>query len=1097
VSWLARSILVLLPTISNGFSAVESMDATNRAWQLWGQERQEQAIALLQQVIDRDKTVVQAYTLLAEIFVEQGKFKQGEQYFRSLIQPDGNSALPFYGLAKVLTNSDPPRALISYANCIRSNSRELVCYEEIANALRSSGRLTPDEFHKLIRFDATNPRDYLAISQIYAMQSEQVKTQDAARRGLTLTASGDAELRIKLGFTLASSYSATHQNFDEGLGYLEAAARFYDALNDWPKKTQLAINIANFWLLRDPKRALALHRSILSFCQNIGHKSCQANETLSLGETYRLMGDLDAALSSLADAKKQFDALGNQPAVLDILTKMGSVYVEEGDLAEAYQIYDGALQLAVKSGRRLNEAYLRRSIGDLYEISGDYFKAIDLQRKSVRIFQELRLQHPAGAGIGNIGSIYASLGDNASALQNYRRSLYSARQHSDPGEEQNNLTRLGALYLKMGEPKAALPYLQRAIILADTANYIPFRALTLLTLGSTYRTLKEFDEAGSHLETALTLARQIQSAQTQAEALVELGWCGLDTHRLQIAETRFTEAFELAERTGSPEFVIGARSGLAEVYIRRRQWDQAFKSLSDAIDVIESLRARVPAPDLRATFVQDKAKAYENITYVLSLLHEQHPNHDYDRQAFLFSERGRARSFLDLLVESRAHVTKGLTPPQIKEQASLNRELARALSSLATDKTAKNEQGARDAEEKLARWSLDLRQGSSQYQQLQYPQPSQIPNVNTTLARESAVLLQYQLGERRSLLWVLDGQKTSMLVLPTKSTITHDVMAFHRLLANPPRAGYSEILVQWSRQLYDTLVKPAESLLTGADRLLIVPDGALYYVPFESLTSSDGKLILEKHTISYVPSASAYVNLAQEPRPSPSRSERKELLAYANPAIQGTSTQPAAAVVRSIYRGGGFHFGALPNAETEVQDIAHFYPPNLRKVLIGQDATESSVKNEKLTEYRYLHFATHAFLDEQIPTRSGIVLSQVNTGEEDGILRMNEIFNLELNADLVVLSACQTGLGKLIRGEGLVGLTRAFLYAGTPRVVVSLWEVNDVATAEFMKSFYKHMNEGAAPSLALRQAKLDMHRSGPPAYRHPYFWAPFTLVGLF
>jgi CHAT domain-containing protein len=566
---------------------------------------------------------------------------------------------------------------------------------------------------------------------------------------------------------------------------------------------------------------------------------------------------------------------------------------------------------------------------------------------------------------------------------------------------------------------------------------------------------------------------------------------------LNAAETRFTAALDAAERSGSPESVIATQSGLAEVYRGRGEFDQAFKSLSSAIDVIESLRARVPSPDLRATFVQDKAKVYENITDVLSVLHEQHPNHGYDRQAFLFSERGRARSFLDLLAESNAHVTSGLTPQQIKDQTLLNRELARALKTLEADKSAKNERAAKDAEQKLARWSLDLRQTNARYHQLQYPQPSQISEVNAALARENAVLLQYQLGERRSLLWVLDGQTTSMIVLPDKRRITQDVTAIRHVLASPPNAADAAILDQRSRQLYEVLVKPAEPLLTGAEHLLIVPDGALYYLPFEALTSSDGKPMLERHTISYIPSASAYVNLAQEPRHSLSPSKRKELLAYANPALQATSAQQTAAVVRSVYRGGGFHFAPLPNAEIEVQDIARLYPPNLRKILMGPDATESSVKNEKLSDYRYLHFATHAFLDEQTPTRSGIVLSQINTGEEDGILRMNEIFNLELDADLVVLSACQTGLGKLVRGEGLVGLTRAFIYAGSPRVVVSLWEVNDVATAEFMKSFYQHMNNGEAPSVALREAKLDMLHSGPPAYRHPYFWAPFVSVGIF
>lgn len=180
-----------------------------------------------------------------------------------------------------------------------------------------------------------------------------------------------------------------------------------------------------------------------------------------------------------------------------------------------------------------------------------------------------------------------------------------------------------------------------------------------------------------------------------------------------------------------------------------------------------------------------------------------------------------------------------------------------------------------------------------------------------------------------------------------------------------------------------------------------------------------------------------------------------------------------------------------------MEGIGGLFSPASRKIYLGSNATESSVKLEKLTEYKRLHFATHAVLDEQTPARSGIVLSLVNTGKEDGILRASEIFNLELDADLVVLSACQTGLGKLIRGEGMVGLTRAFLYAGSSRVLVSLWQVNDLATAEFMTIFYQKMKLGHPPSLAHREAKLAMIHSGAPAYQHPFFWTPFVLVGTF
>jgi CHAT domain-containing protein len=180
----------------------------------------------------------------------------------------------------------------------------------------------------------------------------------------------------------------------------------------------------------------------------------------------------------------------------------------------------------------------------------------------------------------------------------------------------------------------------------------------------------------------------------------------------------------------------------------------------------------------------------------------------------------------------------------------------------------------------------------------------------------------------------------------------------------------------------------------------------------------------------------------------------------------------------------------------EVLGIGQLFRPDQRKLCLGLQATEAALKREKLADYKRIHFATHSVIDEEVPAMSGVVLSLVNAGDEDGVLRMNEIFNLNLDADLVVLSACQTGLGKLKRGEGMVGLTRAFMYAGSPRVVVSLWQVNDLATPQFMKAFYRRLTRGDTTTAALRRAKLAMLRSDIPAYHHPYFWAPFVLVGL-
>jgi CHAT domain-containing protein len=195
------------------------------------------------------------------------------------------------------------------------------------------------------------------------------------------------------------------------------------------------------------------------------------------------------------------------------------------------------------------------------------------------------------------------------------------------------------------------------------------------------------------------------------------------------------------------------------------------------------------------------------------------------------------------------------------------------------------------------------------------------------------------------------------------------------------------------------------------------------------------------------------------------------------------------------YAERGFSFVQLPYTRDEILAIGKLFPVAQRHVYLGSDAREELVKTEKLDTFRFIHFASHGFLDEIKPGRSGILLSRKPDSSEDGILRMDEIMRLKMNADLVTLSACSTGLGKLVNGEGILGLTRAFFYAGVRNVAVSLWNVNDSATAALMESFYRNLNRGMPKGEAMRQAKLNLLRGSNPLWQHPYFWAAFVIEG--
>jgi CHAT domain-containing protein len=382
-------------------------------------------------------------------------------------------------------------------------------------------------------------------------------------------------------------------------------------------------------------------------------------------------------------------------------------------------------------------------------------------------------------------------------------------------------------------------------------------------------------------------------------------------------------------------------------------------------------------------------------------------------------------------------------------------------------------------------------------------------------------LLEYVLGKDGSYLFAASRSDFLAAALPPASTIAEQVQALRAIINSPPQRSTLAKQIENSRQLYRELIEPAAKLMAGKRKLIIVPSGVLHYLPFEALLSSGEArtlttlaatvwpYLVRDYAISYVPSAGVLASLRS--RPIEKSGSRKTFLAFADPVYED-ETQARASVARSSVRGA---FGAerswklerLIESRREVEQIAGLYPRDQISLLLGEQATEENVKAAgRLSEYRFVHFATHGLLNEERPAYSGLILSLPsmaagnnaqstirNPQSEDGLLQVYEVFNLKLNADLVVLSACETGLGKEMKGEGLIGLTRAFLYAGTPSVMVSSWSVQDRSTADLMVKFYQELNRSQDKAEALRQAKLKLIQNS--RYAAPYYWAPFILIG--
>ncbi|HEY7816720.1 MAG TPA: CHAT domain-containing protein, partial [Vicinamibacteria bacterium] len=505
---------------------------------------------------------------------------------------------------------------------------------------------------------------------------------------------------------------------------------------------------------------------------------------------------------------------------------------------------------------------------------------------------------------------------------------------------------------------------------------------------------------------------------------------------------------------------------------------------------------------------------YRKVVDLLFRLEESEPAKGHAVEAFQYSERARARAFLDLMTEARMNVEVGIAP----ELLTRKRELAQRMSEVQTQliqahsekapasMLADLERELETADDDYLTLSREFRGRFPRYAEIQYPEPARLSEIQEMLG-ERSLLLEYFIGDGGSFLFAIRKRDYEVARLPAASRLSEDVVRLREAVARPERAALATY-ISVAKRLYDQLVLPAKDLALGATEILVVPDGILHYLPFELLlktTTSAGlradprslPYLVRDHRVSYLPAAGLLPAITTgEAEASPPM----ELLALGDPSYDRTTAPSASAgetVTRGVFEGSEpWKLRRLAYSRDEVTRIAELYPPGGVDLLLGEQATEPNIKADgRLSRYRIIHLAAHGLLNESRPQFSGLVVSRPHgPSSEDGLLQAYEIFNLELRAQLVVLSACETGLGKEIDGEGIVGLTRAFLYAGASAVVVSLWKVADASTAELMVRFHEHLS-GAdrSRSEALRRAQLDLIESGP--FAHPYYWAPFVLVG--
>jgi CHAT domain-containing protein/Tfp pilus assembly protein PilF len=926
--------------------------------------------------------------------------------------------------------------------------------------------------------------------------------------------------------------------------------QLWHSLEDRSNEAEALNNIGVVYgALGEQQKSIDAYQQALPLRRAVGDRRGIANTLDNIGMAYLGSGELQKALDNFSQALAIFRELNERAGVANTLNNTGGVHMIWGDNRKALEYFVQALELRHELGQRREEAMALNNIGQAYLYLGDAQKAMDYHLQALELTRVLGQRSGQAASINNVGFVYDTLGEKQKALEHYKQALDIFRALSDRNGEASTLTNIGAFHVNtLGDPKTALEYYLQSLELRRAMRQPAEEAKMLDNIGFIYKTLGDLPKTLEYHRKALEMNRTVGQRQGEGASLTNLGATYFAMGELQTSLDYFNEALLVHRTIGNRSLEATALFGIAQVERARGNLDQARSQMEESLKIIESMRAKVASQDLRASFLAQQQDYYEFYTDLLMRLHQREPSKGHDLAALPASERTRARSLLELLAEARVDVEQGIAPELKQHERATHSRISwlqsRLIEAYSQAKPDKNkilplEDELKRVDAEREQLTMEIRQKHPRYANLQYPSPLGLKDIQSLLD-DRTLLLEYALGKESSFLFAVTSSNFVVTRLPSASSISEQVQALRQMITSRPQRNQFGKQIQLSRTLYRELVEPAGKLLSGKQKLIIVPSGILHYLPFEVLLSSgeertlstaglvEWPYLVREYAISYVPSAGVLASLRSRPeeRPGP----RKQFLAFADP-LYGNETGAEASLVQSRLRGAfgdqqSWKLARLPGSRREVEQIAGLYAQDQVSLLLGHQATEQNVKTAgRLSQYRFIHFATHGLLNEERPPYSGLVLSLSNEGKappsattktaqagqaektvdrspqsairnpqfEDGLLQVYEVFNLKLNADLVVLSACESGLGKEVKGEGLIGLTHAFLYAGTTSVLVSLWNVQDHSTADLMVSVYQQLDRAQDKTEALRQAKLKLIKNN--RYAHPYYWAPFILIG--
>jgi len=868
---------------------------------------------------------------------------------------------------------------------------------------------------------------------------------------------------------------------------VEEAMENTQAAHNWALKQRLSSEAASF------KTELAVQQAF-----------AQAVKLRSSGNIY-------GSNSKFEEADRLAGAINSPPYQLKISGTWSLNYVSSSDGQAKYLALSlQTLELAKLLNYKLEASRAAKRVGAFYAMKSDYSRALSY---FLRALNDLEVERDDGdliACLNNIAVIYMSLGDYVKSKDYLLDAASRVPAGSTGAFETSILVNLGTLFGVMGKRLQLADFQKKA--LDCFASYLNLKGVqgggslrleALAGMAGVYMDQGRLDEARGILVPALEEARKSKgSPLATGKILSLLGEASLRTGAIPEAERYFEETRSISRQANSPLLTMSAAYGLGRCAEAREDFGQAIDSYNIALGIIGEGFSGIVSDIHRAEFIGRCREPFQALIQLYLRLSKKENAGVYEREIFRLSEYFRARSFQEFQDRLTRDQHRQKPASEYPEEAKLSQERIGLLRTLSLGNLSRDER--EQIETRIVQID-DLLDAAvfDRYGARDHSTPSSMPVpvhlLQSRVLDDRTAILEYVLGDTKSILFCLSRNSLHLIELPPARDLADALTGFLSFLEDPSIPVAKGLPA--AQRLYRILLAPAEPFLSDrVDRLIIVPDGILFRLPFEALAlptpnTATPIYVNNLFVISYAPSASSLDSAGK----TQETHYAKDALAFGvsryprSFSPNGESTYfSSSAILDDLYGRSGFAIEPIPRVRDEIADLARRLAPGKIDVYQGQKATESALKSLDLGSYRLIHLACHAFSDDSYPLRSALLLTPEADDQEDGYLQVSEMYNMRTNADLVVLSACQTGRGTIVMNEGNLGLPRVFFYMGAKSVLSSLWPINDKSGAVFMRYFYDAYFRGEGKAEALRAAKKAM---GKTRFAHPFFWASYVLTG--